>query len=385
MTGKRVLILDGYARQTLPIVEGFKEIGCEVTVAYFSKLDVGYASKYPDHRYKFECKKNDYETQYEIAKKLIESKAYDIVVPMTDFSALYLSKNKTYLSQFTYVAVNDYPIFDLAINKLNTMRICQEKGIGAPKTLFSKEPLSDIENSGLKFPVVIKPKTGCGSIGFSIIHSVAHLKSVLENYDNSNGELLIQEYIPQDGAQYGARVFRDRDGNYSSLIIDKKPRWFPLDGGSPTINITVHDQEIEEMSRKLLDAMNWSGYANIDLAIDSRDKKPKVLEVNARVSAATKLDFCVGVNVSKLIYENAFEEHVTQHEDYPDEIKVSCLLTEILWFLKSKDRFHQRPSFLNRKNTKDVIFSMRDPLPFFSFCIQSVMNYTTEMKKRERK
>ena len=37
--GKRVLVLEGYCKQTLPFLRGFRELGCEVTVLCGSKMD----------------------------------------------------------------------------------------------------------------------------------------------------------------------------------------------------------------------------------------------------------------------------------------------------------------------------------------------------------
>jgi hypothetical protein len=42
--GKRVLILEGYAKQCLPYLREFKKFGCETTLLCSSKLDCGYSS-----------------------------------------------------------------------------------------------------------------------------------------------------------------------------------------------------------------------------------------------------------------------------------------------------------------------------------------------------
>lgn len=382
--GKRVLILDAYCRQTLPIVRGFKKIGCEVTVLCNSKLDVGYASKYPDHKILLSCSKDDHKEKYAVARKMIEQNQFDLVVPMNDYGAIFLAEEKEYLSRFTQIAVNDPQVFDLAINKLNTMRICMENGIPCPRTFFVEDINEILADAKIQYPLVVKPKTACGSIGFNIAENMGHLQRILSEQGDINGPVFVQEYIPQDGSQYGAEAFRNKDGTYSFILIDEKPRWFPLDGGSPTINVSIHDSMMVDMTKKLLDAMNWVGYANIDFVMDCRDHQPKIIEVNGRISAAVSIDEAVGINVSKLICENAFADKMTLYKDYKDGVKVSCFLTEILWFAKSKERFSNKPSMFNRKNTTDVIFSWKDLKPFLTFCIQSAGNYRHAMDQRKR-
>ena len=313
----------------------------------------------------------------------MESNQYDLIIPMNDYAAIYLADHKEHLKQFAHIVVNDLPIFKLAINKLNTMKLCEENGIPSPKTFFVENAEELLLRNDLMFPLVVKPQTACGSIGFNIVENKKHLIKVL-NTDAGNGPVFAQEYIPQDGPQYGAEAFRNKDGSYSFVLIDKKPRWFPLDGGSPTINVTMHDDTMADMARKLLEAMDWVGYANIDYVVDSRTNEPKIIEVNGRISAAVTIDEAAGINVAELICQNEFGDSATIYPDYKDDIRVSCILTEILWFIKSPDRKKNKPSMFYRKNTKDVIFRLNDPKPFFAFCVQSLKNYRHAMEQRKR-
>ena len=43
----RVLLIEGRARQVMPLMESLNELGCHITTFNASKLDMGYASKYP--------------------------------------------------------------------------------------------------------------------------------------------------------------------------------------------------------------------------------------------------------------------------------------------------------------------------------------------------
>jgi hypothetical protein len=48
--GLRVLVLDGYGRQIPSIICQLRELKCHITTISCSKLDPGYASKYPDKK-----------------------------------------------------------------------------------------------------------------------------------------------------------------------------------------------------------------------------------------------------------------------------------------------------------------------------------------------
>ena len=130
-------------------------------------------------------------------------------------------------------------------------------------------------------------------------------------------------------------------------------------------------------------AIDWYGCANIDLIQDPRDGVAKVLEINPRVSVNVKISFEVGINLAKQIIEMEFGLPVTEYSGYPIGQRLRCSYTDFLWFIKSPDRFRAKPSWFSFTNTKDSIFSLSDPLPWFSFGIQGVC-YRREMKEGQR-
>jgi len=81
--------------------------------------------------------------------------------------------------------------------------------------------------------------------------------------------------------------------------------------------------------------------------------------------------------------EAAFCDGVTRYLDYAQDVRLRCLHTDLLWFIKSKDRLKTQPSWFSFKNTNDQIFSLSDPLPWFTFSLQAMMKYKNEMEKRQ--
>ena len=48
LRGTRVLLLEGFARQNMALMPALRKLGCHVTTLNASRLDVGYASRWPD-------------------------------------------------------------------------------------------------------------------------------------------------------------------------------------------------------------------------------------------------------------------------------------------------------------------------------------------------
>lgn len=382
----RVLVFGSRGRQALPVCRGFRKLGCHVTSYCLSKLDTGFLTKYTNKRILYKSKKSNGLDYLNYGLELIKTGVFDLVVPLVDETASFLSQHKKELSKYAKIAVNDWDVFEKILDKSKTMKVCEENGIPAPKTIYCEEPSLDIFlSSGLSFPIVVKPKTSIGSIGFNIVRDIGTLKKLLDSYNNDYGPLLIQEYIEQgDNPQYGAEMFRDRDGNIKMALVAKVVRWYPLDGGSRLCSISIHNDEIINNSIKLLNALNWNGYANIDLVWDEKKEVAKILEINGRTGASLKLDFISGLDVCRLIIQNEFGLPVEEQLDYKDDKIISCFMVDILWLIHSKKRFSAKPSWFNRWNIKDVIFSFSDPLPSFGFFIQSIASFKENMRKRKR-
>ena len=377
-----VLIFGSGGRQALPMSKGFFDLGCNVTAYCESRLDTGYLTKYKHNKILFDKQNALGESFFEYGTRFIKSGSYDLVIPMSDNGAAFLSKNKKYLSQYAKIAVNDWDRFKVVIDKNQTMKVCQENKIPAPKTIISDNPLLDFNEAEISYPLVVKPRIACGSIGFNIVENRQNLEKAFT--ENHQGALLIQEYIPKEGGQFEAEIFIDKQGIIKSCVISKAERIFPLDGGSPVLSKSMMIDSIKESAGRLAKALNWIGYLDIDLIYDTRDCEYKIIEANPRIGADVKLDYISGVDIARLIIENEFFEKVSDMTEYTEGKSVVCGVTDILWFIKNKNRFNSKPSWFKRNGFVDAVFDLKDIKPFVGFCIQHIFNYRDNMKKRQR-
>jgi predicted ATP-grasp superfamily ATP-dependent carboligase len=380
--GKRILVLEGYARQSLALVKAFSLLGCEVSALCSSKLDVCYSSKYTKHKILGVCDRTkEAETTKEI-RRLLKTRKFDMVVPTVDFSAAILSKHKTEFSQYAKIMSNDWNIYQLAGDKNKTMKICDEIGIPHPKTVQDVDSIEKVLNSKITFPIVVKPCIGYGAIGFKRINSEDELRSFIFSCQNELKNYVFQEYIPQTDIQFECAMFVDNNNEVKTGLVFSKNRWFPIHGGSSTLNITVDRPDIVENCTKLLQAINWRGPADIDLIQDPRDGEAKIMEINPRVSGSVKITFNAGVDQARQMLELCFGKEVTLYKNYDIGKRLRCSQTDFLWFVKSPNRFKSNPSWFSNKNTSDQIFDLKDPLPWLTFSIQKLLQLKTEMGKR---
>lgn len=380
---KKVLIIEGGSRQALPIIKGFKQLGFKTAAYCSSRLDPAAVFRYTDNViFSYYNEKNREETYKNILATVKET-YYDIIVPTFDCPAIILSENKEELEKYCgYVYVNNIEIFKMAIDKLNTMKICMENNIPCPKTALVSN-IDEIDISEWKFPLVVKPRVSCGAKGFFIVNDEKDLKKVYKGVNIKFSGALVQEYIPQGSSQYQVEMVVDKSGALKSFLLMDKLRWYPLNGGSSTFNVTVHDEEIKNYCLKLLNTISWCGYASIDLVRDTRDNIPKILEINPRLNGTVKLCFECGINVAEQIAEEAFGMEITEYLSYKDNVYLRHFHKDLLWLIKSKNRFSAKPSWFNFKNNIDELFYIEDMRPFFANFITSFKKLLHDGKERK--
>jgi D-aspartate ligase len=379
--GKQILLIDGGSRQVLPMIKGFHDLGCIVSVYCGSKFDVGRVYRYTDYVVMGAYNMSDSKETYQGILKAVVENSYDLIIPMNDFVAGILSQNKTELSKYTIVYVNDYEIYEKACDKLITMSVCMENGIPCPRTALVSN-VDEIKEKDWSFPVVVKPRSSYGANGFNVVKSFSELADIFHLTEKKFGPPLVQEYIEQTGKQYQVEMMMDSNNECKAIVIMDKVRWYPITGGSSTLNVTIHDEEIKITCIKLLQKLHWRGYASLDLIRDPKDNIAKIIEINPRINGTAKICFAAGVNLSLMILQDAFDDEMTSFMSYPDGVVLRYFHMDVLWFIKSPDRFKTKPSWFSFRNTVDEIFEWRDLRPAFVYTLTAFKKLAKDKSNR---
>lgn len=382
--GKKVLVLEGYCKQCLPFIRGFRDLGCEVTVLCGSKLDCSYVSRLPKHRILGVCDVHKPKESEEYIKNLIKSGNYDLVFAPFDFSARILANNKQELSKYAKIYSNDKEIFNAASDKETVMKVCMDNGIPCPKTYFDINSLESLQGKDITYPIIIKPRSMYGARGFHIFNTFDELKMYHDENQIELKKYVIQEFIPLGSDVIGGIHMIDEKGDLKSDCLYICRHLYPEDGGTSTLNALLNRPDIEKSCEKLLKLMNVKGVVGIDLMIDKRDNVGKVIEINVRAPHGATIAFLGGINLAQQILEDAFGEEVTTMKITKDDFCLRILQTDALWFLSSPDRFKKSPRKMGFKHVKEQMFYWDDPLPWFAFLVAGMKDYRKKMLEKRK-
>lgn len=369
-------------KQALATIRGLKELGCHVTVACQSRYSACYTSKYPDEKIIFDNLFVDNVKTLSFYIEEIKSGKYDVIMPIGEKSTSIVNAHEDEFRKYVKVACAPMKAYIQVYNKQNTFDKAIEIGTPCPYTRHSKQSVEDYLQKA-KFPLIIKPRQGLGSIGFHKFDSLEELKEWLDKPSFNIDEYVLQEFIEFDH-RIGTLVFMDENGNVCTSYNTDILRQFPPDAGSAILIKTTQEQLIQEHFVHLLRELHWQGYAAGCFMIEKGTCNPKLLEINGRIPATVKLAYMCGFNIARQMLEMTYGEKVTQYPYYTGkDMYVRHFDTDLAWFLKSKDRFRSKPSWFSWKDTCDVLYSKDDPRPFWSNLWNNVISFRAKMKQKQ--
>lgn len=220
-----------------------------------------------------------------------------ILVPADDLSAILIAENADALAS-RFIFVRQPPALPRTLaNKRNLYHLCQQLGFPCPPTVFpgTREELLDFAGHTF-FPVVVKaaepwllPK------GFKSVAIVSRRQDLIEYYDKFEQQLpattlMIQEMIPARGSEdWIVHGYCDAKSEPLVLFTGVKLRSYPAFAGPTTLARSVRNDALQQQAIELFSDIGYRGIMDLDLRLDGRDGRYKLLDFNPRVGAQFRL------------------------------------------------------------------------------------------------
>jgi predicted ATP-grasp superfamily ATP-dependent carboligase len=378
----RVLVTDSGGKQPYAMIRGLKDIGCHVTVICGSRHDTCYVSNKPDERILNTKFKENNEDKFQWLLSLVASGKYNVLMPIGEMSTNFVTLHEDDFKKYVRIACAPRKVYLQAFNKQNTFDQAMKSGIPCPYTRRSDQTMEDYLQHA-KFPIIIKPRQGIGSVGFHKFNTEKEFRERLADPSFNVDDYVVQEFVNFEN-RIGTNLFVDKKGNICTSYAVDVLRWFPIDAGAGVLIQTVDAHQILQYAGQLLKDLGWQGFANVAFMIDKETGEPRLMEINGRIPASVKVSFMLGCNVSRQFLEMIYDEEVTR---YPENTQFGKYIrhfdTDVAWFLKSPDRFRAKPSWFSWKNTEEVLYCKDDPKPFFYQLYSKLISYRSLMKRKQ--
>lgn len=345
-----ILLFGGFV-QVLSAAASLKKRGHQVFVAVKDD-NVAKRSRFIDQYLNWTDILNAQNAEKEILG-IIEKWRIDVVIPMEDEYAACLSQVKPAIENKSSCrcAVMDWDVFNMVSDKSALLEFCKRHDIGHPQT---EQIRNDYEAVGKQvgFPALIKPNHSEGSKGIMLVNNLEELKQHAPAIIAQYGECTLQEYIVNDH-YYNLMIYRTKDGKFSNHVIIKILRYYPVKGGSSCLAVSVDDNKMVDMCKRLLDALHWVGMADFDI-LEKGTGDYRIIEINPRVPASLRGAEMSGVNFPEIIVSDSLGKPIP-HYEYITGKYLRFLGLDLAWFMASPNRFSCKPSWF-RLFGKDIYY-----------------------------
>ncbi len=235
---------------------------------------------------------------------------------------------------------------DAALDKAATTRIARELGLPVPT---SRElPGGDALPAGgegaaidpgappSRYPVVLKPvrsKVVMGkrlvSLSVAMVHDDAARAATLAAWLPYTS---VQEQPWVPGRGVGVEVLYERGRMAWHFVHERLHEW-PLTGGASTLRRAGGaETELVELTRRLLDRLEWHGVAMVEWR-RAADGTLNLMEINPRLWGSLPLTIAAGVDVPKGLLSIALGQPVPPLDGWRVGVTARNLTEDIQWFI----------------------------------------------------
>lgn len=298
-----------------------------------------------------------------------------VLFPTRDETVAAFSTYRSELERFFRVTTPNWDTIKWAWDKSNTYDLAEQLGIPSPTTFRVADP-RDLKQLYSQLPLAIKPaikenffySTGAKAWRANTPQELERLyRKAALSIDPR--EILIQQIIPGDGTQQISYCAFFHDGEVHSSLVAMRGRQHPPEfGRAATYVETIECEEVEELSVKFLQAINYYGLVELEFKRDCRDGKYKLLDVNARTWGFHSLGLAAGVDFPYLLFANEVGQVVERSRSKPG-VGWLRLVTDVPTAVS--DLIHSRLSIREyfgtlRRTRIESVFSHEDPRPFIA-------------------
>lgn len=246
----------------------------------------------------------------------------DCVLPMTEYTIRVLDLERARFESRTRLALPPPKALQVAFDKERLLGLAESLGLDIPSTWrpSSLEEAMDLAVR-LPYPVYVKaresyshtverPRFARGRFA----HTPDDYRRLYRELDAASPLPIVQDAVP-GGLVAVSGVWRE--GVCVCLFCYISHRSWPISGGYGAFRESVPPERAPMAeTAKLMEALAWTGPAQTQFIIDSRDGRPRLMETNGRFWGSVEFGHYCGSPIAETTVRVALGEEVEPHLDY---------------------------------------------------------------------
>jgi len=254
---------------------------------------------------------------------------------------------------------------DAALDKASTIALARELGLPVPaaRELPQVDAIADddagpvaieddrfeIDGVAHGYPRVLKPVrskvvigTRLASLAVAVVHDAEERAATL---DTLRAFTPVQEQAWVPGRGVGVEVLYERGRMAWHFVHERLHEW-PLTGGASTLRRAGGPEpELVEMTRRLLDRLQWHGVAMVEWRRDDQGRV-HLMEINPRLWGSLPLTIAAGVDMPRGLLALAQGEPLAPHAPWRVGFTARNLSEDLQWFIDNLRADRRNPLLL---------------------------------------
>lgn len=235
-----------------------------------------------------------------------------VVLSLFDIDLLVLAKNRSAFKENNIQLILAPTSFvEICNDKWKTYNFIKELGLLSPKTyLYIEDVKKAIVNGEIKYPVIMKPRWGMGSMGIYRVENENELiffsekckQDILNSYLKYESSMTADEVIIYqeiiNGEEYGLDIINTLDGEYVATFAKQK---IAMRSGETDLGRTANPIPFESVCKVISTHSRHEGILSVDCFYN--EKGIFIIEMNCRISGHYPLSHLAGVDYPQLLID----------------------------------------------------------------------------------
>jgi predicted ATP-grasp superfamily ATP-dependent carboligase len=234
-----------------------------------------------------------------------------VLIPASDDCASFVAEHHDALSAQFRVLGPSWSVMNNLANKKLQYEAAWKLGISTPETYFPerREELERLLPTLSNYPYIIKPLVA-QKWRLSKVQQVTQgrkairandAQSLMESYElvsSIDRDVMVQEVIGgRDDRLLTYIAYLNEQSEPLGFCTRKKLRQSPIDFGYCTMTVSCRDRVVEELSLKLLQALEFHGICGVEWKVDPKTGEYRLIEVNPRAMNTLGIARASGVDI----------------------------------------------------------------------------------------
>jgi predicted ATP-grasp superfamily ATP-dependent carboligase len=333
----RVLVLDGHSAAALAFTRSLGRAKHWVAVGSNRGIPApADFSRYCRLSVRYPVPSEDASAFAETVLEFARKNAIDLIVPVTDWTVLPLSKHRDHFKGVSRLALGPHAALEFASDKFKTVSLARELQIPVPETaLIQSVDDLHINPANFGFPVVVKDRFSArwegnrailGSVSYA--YSPDDLKQKVERRLREAGDVLVQQFVSGEGI------------GFSCLAVEEKLclpfMWLrlrevdPRGSGSSARRSLPLTAQVRESSGALVSRVGLQGISMVEFKRPPNGRPPVLMEINARPWGSLQLPISSGIDYPRYLVDWLLNGKLPPSEiEYTQGITCRRLVSEL--------------------------------------------------------